>query len=297
MKKTINYLLTGIAATSIALTSCSDNNSKLPAIDGYNNSNEVAKTNLVAHWTFDDTNNEDISKTAPANSYGGVGSTTGQIGKALELTEGALVYPPIAAIGGANSLSNYTVSMWVNTKNNGKTFSTFFGLFPTAATDFWGNINLSAETSWFPASGPVGDTLVLKTNYVSLNTDQSINSQDNRPDPKGTPPKGVFKGAGQWVHFVVRFNATTHMLEIFGNGTSIGAYNDRGANTGALVMRTPVQPVFGSLATQEVGFASAPVRPDWQKLATASIDDVRVYNTALADKDITALFNLGTAGR
>jgi hypothetical protein len=301
MKRALNYILALLAISSVAFfTACSDDDDSLPPIDGYNNSDEVASSNLVAYWSFDDTNAEAKSGSAPANTYGSVGFTDGQIGRALQLNKGALVYPSIAAIGGANSLSNYTVSMWVNVKNNQGTdnaFSTFFGIFPTGNADFWGNLSMSAETGWFPATGPVGDTLVLKTNYVSENPDESVNSQDNRPDPRGNPPVGVFKAAGQWAHFVVRFNGTTHMLEIFGNGTSIGAYNDRGVNTGPLVMRVPAVPVFGSLSTSDIGFASAPAKPDWQVLATALIDDVRVYNTALANNEITALFNLGTAGR
>jgi hypothetical protein len=32
-------------------------------------------------------------------------------------------------------------------------------------------------------------------------------------------------------------------------------------------------------------------------MATASIDDVRVFNTILTDAEVMALFNLGTAGR
>lgn len=300
MKRTLNFLFAMTAVASLAfVAACSDDDddNSLPPIDGYNNSDEVAKDNLVAYWSFDDTNNEVKSNTAPEDTYGDVSFTDGQIGRALSLDEGAIVYPSIAAIGGATSLSNYTVSMWVNVKNNGSAFSTFFGIFPTDNTDFWGNLSLSAETGWFPETGPVGDTLVLKTNYVSLNEDGSTNSQDNRPDPRGNPPVGVFKQAGQWAHFVVRFNATTHMLEIFGNGTSIGAYSDRGANTGPLVMRTPAQAVFGSLSTSEIGFESAPQRPEWQVLATAMIDDVRVFNTPLANAEITALYNLGTAGR
>lgn len=298
MKKPINYFLTSALAVAVlTLASCSKDENTLPAIDGYNNSNEVASNNLSAHWTFDNTQNERISSTAPSNEYGTVGYTDGKIGKALQLTQGALVYPSISNIGGATSLANYTVSMWVNVKNNGKAFSTFFGIFPAAATDFWGNLSLSAETGWFPADRAVPDTLVLKTNYMSLNSDGSLNGQDNRPDPKGKPPVGVLKAAGEWTHYVVRFNATTHMLEIFGNGVSIGAYNDRGLATGPLNMRTPAKPVFGSLATKEIGFGSAPQRPTWQVLATASIDDVRVYNTALATNEITALYNLGNAGR
>jgi hypothetical protein len=299
MKKLFNYFLaSGMAVAALTFVSCSnDDDNALPAIDGYNNSNEVATANLAAHWSFDDTQTERLSSTAPQNEYGTVGFTDGKVGRALQLTEGALVYPSIANIGGATSLQNFTVSMWVNVKNNGSAFTTLFGIFPTQATDFWGNLSLGAETGWFPATGPVGDTLVLKANYMSLNADGSLNSQDNRPDPRGNPPVGVLKTAGEWTHFVVRFNATTHMLEVFGNGQSIGAYSDRGENTGPLNMRTPAQPVFGSLAVQEIGFATAPALPDWQVLATAGIDEVRVYNTALSTTEITALYNLGSAGR
>lgn len=298
MKRTTSYILSCFALLAMLwLNSCDDDEDTLPPIDGYNNSDEVGASSLVAHWTFDDTYNEKISGTAVSNTYGDAGFTEGMIGKALQLNKGALVYPSITKIGQANSLPNYTISMWVKVKNNGSAFTTFFGIFPTNNTDFWGNLSLSAETGWFPADGPEGDTLVLKTNYLSLNPDQSLNGQDNRPDPRGNPPVGVFKNSGKWCHFVVRFNASTHKLEIFGNGESIGAYNDRGENTVELNMRTPCVPVFGSLSTKEIGFTSAPERPAWQVLATASIDDVRVFNTPLDEKEIKALYNLGVAGR
>lgn len=289
-------LAVACCASVVFITSCDDEDNTLPPIDGYNNSNEVAAENLVAHWDFDNNNNERISSTAPDETFGGVSSTEGVIGDALQLDAGALVYPPIAAINTVDALGNYTVSMWVNVENNETAFSTFFGLFPESNTDFWGNLSLSAETSWFPNRGE-GDTLVLKTNYLSYNEDGSTNGQDNRSDPRGTPPVGVFKETGRWAHFVVRFDASTHMLEIFGNGQSLGAYSDRGANTTELRLKPPVRPVIGSLATTEIGFATAPARPAWQVLATAGIDDIRVFDTPLANADITALYNLGQAGR
>ncbi len=302
MKRKINYLLSGLLIGCFSFfVSCDDDDNgddnNLPPIDGYNSSDEVAEDNLVAHWTFDDTQQEVISDTEPEETYGTVGYTEGQLGQALDLDAGALVYPPIEAINQENALSNYTVSMWVNVMNNGTAFTTFFGLFPTDNTDFWGNISLSAETSWFPAEGGAGDTLVLKTNYASLNEDGTVNSQDNRPDPRGNPPVGVLEATGEWVHFVVRFTASSHMLEIFANGESIGAYSDRGANTTELVMRTPTQAVFGSLATSNIGFDMAPEMPAWQVMATAGVDDVRVFDTSLSDAEITALYNLGSAGR
>ncbi|MCU0383840.1 MAG: LamG domain-containing protein [Cyclobacteriaceae bacterium] len=297
MKKFFPFALLLLAVGTAFFVSSCDDEDALPPIDGYNNSNEVAATNLVAHWTFDDTNNERISNTAPSNTYGTVGFTEGQIGKALNLQAGALKFPSIAAIGGANSLPNYTISLWLEAKNTGNSFSTYFGIFPTGNTDFWGNMSVSAETGWFPANGPVGDTLVLKTNYLSNLAGGGTNGQDNRPDPRGNPPVGVFKSAGVWCHVVARWNASTHKLELFGNGKSIGAYNDRGTNTVEMIMRTPCVPMFGSLATTTTGFTNAPTMPDWQVLATAKIDDVRVFNAALSQAEITALYNLGVAKR
>jgi hypothetical protein len=307
MKKTIKYFLSGIAAVSmLVLVSCGDDD-ELPQIDGYNNSNEVAASNLKAHWAFDGTNAERISGLSPlagaAGTFGTVGFEEGRIGQALKLTAGALRYPNIPALNTADALPNYTVSMWVKIKNNKGTasegYTQLFGLFPDAGGDFmWGNINMAVETGWFAATNPQPDTLVLKGQFVKKNADGSINGQDNRPDPRGTPPVGVFKQSGEWAHFVVRYNSSTQMLHVFGNATSIGAYTDRsGGNPGALRMNVPNSPVFGNGAVKELGFATGPDLQSWSPLATASIDDVRIFNTALSDAEITALFNLGVAGR
>ncbi|HEY0652103.1 MAG TPA: LamG-like jellyroll fold domain-containing protein [Chryseosolibacter sp.] len=288
----IYSLLAGaLAVTAVSLSSC-DDEKELPKIDGYNNSNEVAASSLVAHWTFDDNNNERISNTAPSNTFGTVASTDGVIGKALNLQTGALKYPSIQAIGGANSLSNYTVSLWVNVQNNGSDFTTFFGIFPTNATAAWGNLSASAETGWFPNRG-AGDTLVLKANYLSQDP-SGPNGQDNRNDPRGKPPVGVLKATGTWTHFVMRWDATSHNLKVYANGTSIGAYDNRGT-TGPLIQAVPSQAVIGSLATPTVGFAGS--TDTWPKMANAMVDDIRVFNSPLTDAEITALYNLGTAGR
>lgn len=310
MKKYMKYVLaTAVALTSVVILSCDDEEEALPPIDGYNNSDEVAADNLKAHWTFDDTNKEEVSGLEPlagaAGKFGTVGFEEGQIGKALKLTAGALRYPNLPGLNSADALANFTLSMWVKIDNNKGTpregFTMLFGLFPDGLTpntvgDFmWGNVMMAAETGWFaPRTSP--DTLVLKGHFVIKNADGSISGQDNRPDPRGRPPVGVFKGTGKWVHFVVRWDATTHKLHVFGDATSIGAYTDRGT-TGALRMNVPCSPVFGNGATKEVGFPNNPDQQTWSPKATASIDDVRVFNTALSDAEITALFNLGTAGR
>lgn len=313
MKKTIKYVFaSGLALSLLMLVSCGDDDNKLPKIDGYNNSDEVAAENLLANWKFDGTKEEDISGAEPLagadGTFGTVGFEEGQIGQALKLTAGALRYPNITALNTADALANFTTSMWVKIKNNKGTaaegYTVLFGLFPDGLTpetvgDFmWGNVMMAAETGWFPATNPQPDTLVLKGHFVKKKEDGGINGQDNRPDPRGNPPVGVFKHTGEWVHFVVRYNSTTQMLHVFGNGVSIGAYTDRsGGAPGAMRMNVPCSAVFGNGATKLIGFDNNPDQQTWSPMATASIDDVRVFNTALSDAEITALFNLGSAGR
>jgi len=313
MKTKMKYVLAcGALLSVMVLVSCGEDDKSLPKIDGYNNSNEVASTNLLVHWPFDGSNAERLSGSGPlagaAGTFGTVGFEEGRIGQALKLTGGALRYPNISAVNTANALANYTVSMWVKVKNNQGTategYTQLFGLFPdgltpeTAGDFMWGNINMAAETGWFPATNPQPDTLVLKGQFVIKNEDGSINGQDNRPDPRGNPPVGVFKQTGEWVHFVARWNSATRQFHIVGNAASIGAYTQRGTGDALpLRMNVPCSPVFGNGAVQELGFENGPELQTWSPLATASIDDVRVFNTALSDAEITALFNLGVAGR
>ncbi len=294
------WVMATLLAGATLVSSCKkDDTPTLPAIGGFNSSNDVAAASLLANWTFDGTQNERISGTAPANKYGSVSYVDGVVagsGQALSLNSAALVYPPITSLNTAGALGSYTLSMWVNIKNNGKTFTSLFGLFPTANTEAFGSLSAGVETGSFPVRAGA-DTLVLKANYKSLMPDGSFNGQDNRPDPKGVPPVGVFKGAGVWSHFVIRFDATTHKLQVFGNGNSIGAYDNRGVNTVALNLVTPSQAIIGSLSSTEIGFTKAGPLPSYTTLGTFAIDNIRVYNKPLTDGDITSLYQLEAAGR
>jgi len=297
------YLKVWAAALALVIVvgSCKDDN-KLPAIDGYNNSDEVAATNLVAHWTFDDNNNEVKSGTAPTKTVGTVSTTTGKIGNAIKLDGGAVVYPPIAAINTVDALNSFSVSLWVNvkgTKGGSNGFTSFFGIIPTS-TDFWGNIQACAETS---RHLPTSDTVELK-NY--MNTTTATNAQrgeDNvalhNNDAAGSNANAqtgkYFLGGKDWFHYVMVWDPTSHMFYIYANGESVGGYTNRG-DAPVMKMQVPAMAVIGSMASSDLGFPNA-TRPDWAPLANASIDDIRVYNNVLSQAEVTALYNLGTAGR
>jgi len=303
MKSRSSYFKVWAAALALVIVvgSCKDDDD-LPAIDGYNSSDEVASSNLVAHWSFDDNNNEVKSSTAPANTYGTVSSTDGKIGKALLVDGGALVYPVISAINTVDALNNFSVSMWINIRNNKTTthkgFTPLFGIVPESS-DFWGNIYALAETQEYL---PTSDTLKLK-NYLSTTLPSGDQSgQDNiaffNGDLAGSNENAQtgkwFLGAKDWVHYVMTWDATTHKFEIYANAVASGGYTNRGT-TPVLKMQVPARAVFGTMAFTDVGFHGT--RAADQPMGHYTIDDVRVFNAPLSAAEITALFNLGTAGR
>jgi hypothetical protein len=305
MKKSIYYLFAGAMVAGFALVSCSDDDKKsLPKIDGYNNSDEVAADNLVAHWPFDDESDaEKISGTESSESFGTVGFTEGQIDGALDLNKGVLAYPTIPAINTANALSAFTVSMWVNTTGNKFTaspgFTTFFSLAPSNATDTWGDIVAGAETAGFTAGS---DTLQLKGLFNTHPVGAGNKLHDNVAVKNGD--KGAwFMGAKKWSHYVLRWNGTTGNFHLFADGEDVGGYTLRGADAaeaatvGPLIMAVPVRAIFGSNPSSDVGFAGAGTQQTWNPWADAAVDDVRIYNTLLTEVEITALYNLGIAGR
>ncbi|MVM40573.1 hypothetical protein GO730_27715 [Spirosoma sp. HMF3257] len=161
---------------SVAFTSCKkdDDVATLPPIGGYNSSNDVAATNMVAHWTFDGTNNEAVSGAAPSKSTN-ASFTTGVKGQALQLSSGYLLYPTISALSSASALASVTVSAWVNTSNNGTTASEIFGLTSPTATDWGQMINLLVETGQKKATV---DTLILHGFIGQYSTGQR-SGQDN----------------------------------------------------------------------------------------------------------------------
>lgn len=308
MKKTIIYLFASVAVASlISLGSCSDDDKTLPKIDGYNNSDEVASDNLVAHWTFDDTYDEDISGTDKQTSLGTVSFVDGQLGKALDLNRGAISYPTIAALNSVDALGNFSVSMWVNVRGQkrvvGGGFTVFFGVIPDT-TGFWGSVMACAETG---RHLPTSDTLELK-NFLEtkllaggLRGEDNVATRNNNPLEPGNPNDNGqtgawFLGSQDWVHYVMTWEGSTGFFKLYANGADVGGYTKRGPAAGNLRIQTPARAVFGSMAASDLGFTKA-TRPDWAPMADATIDDTRVFNSVLSQAEATALYNLGLAGR
>jgi hypothetical protein len=303
--KTIKLFYAGaIAVGLIALNSCSKDEAKLPPINGYNNSNEVAKSNLIAHWTFDGTTNEAVSGTAPTTTVGN-SFTTGTKGQALALTNGYLVYPSINALNTANAFPDVTVSLWVKIANNGTSQTNVFGITQSkdVQTDWnTGPLNVYVETG----NNKVGsDTLQLHANFATYIDNTRYNGDNvNNYGVRGTDFQTVTDG-GKWMHYVMRYDGTGSLIDLFADGVRVSNNNFRhrtrdvngtATGLGPIVVTPPTQVVVGAWPNATSGFANSAAQT-WQGLMTGDVDEIRVYNKALSDSDIGSLYQLEKAGR
>lgn len=288
----------------LIVSSCKDNNQKLPQIDGFDNSDQVASDHLLAHWTFDGTLNEAISGTAPTTSVGN-SFTDGIKGQALDLSQGYVLYPTIDNLSGENAIPSVTVSAWINIDNNGSTASSIFALTQSTSTQSdWntGPINMYAETGHPVATD---DTLALHAAF-STYIDGTRYGGDNINDygVRGTDFQTVL-GTNQWVHYVMRYDGNESNIDIYADGVRVSndkfrhrTYNPGSGDVGIgpIAINSATQVLLGGWPNADAGFSNSAAQT-WQGMLTGKIDEVRVYNEALSDSDIGALYDLEKAGR
>jgi Concanavalin A-like lectin/glucanases superfamily len=265
-----------------------------PVPGGYVNSSEVATANLLAYWNFDGNKSETKSSAVPvADSNSSF--TAGVKGQALHLNSGFLLYPTINALSTANAIASCTVSLWVKISNNGSQASEFFALSqsPAAQTDWLTILNVAAETgrpssqqnitfhSWigsYPAGSRIGGDNI--NDYGNVGVDfQTV------------------AGANKWVHYIMRWDAATENLDLYANSIRVSNNNFRHrTGLGPIVSPVPTRVLIGGFPTAITHF---PLSGDqsWQALLNGSIDELRVYNKALVDQEISALYQLEKQGR
>jgi len=289
----------------IIFNACSKSSStpQLPPINGYNTSNDVAAASLLAHWTFDGTNNETISSTAPTTTTA-ASFVTGVKGQALALNNGYLVYPTIAKLSGANAFPSVSVSCWINTDNRDSLASSVFCITKAqAAQTDWndGPVNVYVETGKNHLT--YDDTLVLHSAFATYPGGTRMGGDNiNDYGVRGTDFQTVL-GTKKWVHYVMRYDATGSNIDIFANGVRVSNNNFRNRTTGTppvglgpIISPVPTQVVIGSWPNSVAGYTNSAAQA-WQGLYVGSIDEIRVYSSALTDLEIGSLYQLESAGR
>ncbi|MFD0939317.1 LamG domain-containing protein [Pedobacter boryungensis] len=248
-------------------------------IDGYANADEVYSSNLVAYWSFDDTNNELKSNSAPTNTAN-ASFITGVKGKALKLTAGYLYYAKQFDALKTDALKNFTISSWVQITNNGSKKTMLMTI--ARPNNFLGSLdyrlNTNSTSTTFLGIGPRFTTL-------------GGGSQDNL-NANLSPAFG----ANAWTHLVLTYNGTTGIFKVWADGKDIGSYNSRGTGNNIFKAYEPSEFIIGAHYNNIPGKEIAGSAADFAAM-TGSVDELRIYNTVLQDASIKALYNLGKAGK
>jgi hypothetical protein len=286
----------GLITAAITWSSCKKdgNPNKLPdvstasyagKIDGFTSSDEIYPKNLVAYWSFDGTKNEKISGAA-ATSSANDAYVDGVKGQGISLNSGYVYYTNQFAAFGNAVFKSFTISTWVQILNNGSTKTMLFQL--ARPGNFTGSINFILETNSRAAS--VTNAITVHPTFTGSGggTQDNLNTAVS-PSPFLSPTIGATK----WTHFVITFDAPSGVFQIWGDGIKIGttAYQNRGANAfnafepSEVIIGGNYNVIPGKSVSTDASFAAM----------VGSMDELRVYNIALPDAYIKALYNLGIA--
>lgn len=251
-------------------------------IDGYTKTEEVYPNDLVAYWSFDDTKAETLSNTAPASSANDAFVTGGVRGKALQLTNGYLYFPSQFAAFRTDALKSWTISAWVRILNNGSKRTMLFQLARPASLT--GNINFILNTNSFPAT--TTNTLRIQPTFSTVGG----GTQDNL---NNTLSPSI--GASKWTHIVLTYEETTGVFNIWGDAVKIGGFPNRGVGNNLFRSYEPSEVIIGANYN---GIPGKTVNTDASFAnMTGQVDEIRIWKRSLPDAQITALFNLGNAGK
>ncbi|MFT3683011.1 MAG: hypothetical protein QM791_22315 [Ferruginibacter sp.] len=303
---------------------------------GDSSSNDVASSNLIAHWTFDTDSKESKSGTAAltggAYNVGTVSYTPGKIGNAATFVNGALVYGAIPNINKDTALQSYTVSMWVKMRSRegaNTKWNSLFQLNSNAYTDIFGIIGIQALNQ------KSKDTLALQVDQTQVDgNDPYVHTGGfgcggcfNNVNINLTNPLNFKADTTQWTLLTVTYdgNGLNQKLKIYGNGVVLDSLTlatvkkspnietFRVVPTGGTGTGAPAAwanyvtigtfnwaefPIFSGTNGYSQGFPTYASRSSYMGNGiNGSIDDIRLFNKALTSAEIQTLYTRGNAGK
>ncbi len=299
--KTNKLLIGMLAATGLAfVVSCGgDTDSSLPPIGGYDKADDVAATALRAYWPLNGNGKESISGTNPSSTVAAT-FVAGVKGQGVSFNVGYMAYPAIEALNSTSGSA--TISCWAILNNTRpavgepSNISPLFSL--TRTGEVWGNLNLFGETHGLVSS----DSIQVKGIYRIKQADgtetggDAVNMLKQEPWMDATHTWNPNKIGGQWAHIVYVFDGPTGTNRIYVNGVKISNSAWEVRNNGAALNLNhflPTRPVLGAMENVVNGTNT----DAWNKALKGSMDEVRVYDKALTQAEIGALYELEKAGR
>jgi hypothetical protein len=305
MKKIQPISFVTVALATLFLLGCEESidttNSPIPyePVGGYENSDDIAKDNLVAKFSFDGNLNDSKNNITNVENTK-VTFTEGIKGSAYQGSNTEARY----AIGNGSSkitgINNYAVAFWLNTANTvpdagspgqGKGAQGLFSI--VRPTEFWGGLNVFLENpdTSFPdrlrlklsaENGRAG--VVWKGQGIVINIDNNLN---------------------KWVHVVLTYDAKTSTISAYVNGvlnaSNIWWANDPGGDTNPNnapkygnfeMVGTNGKVVFGTHQFETTPSLNNGGDEGWATSYAGLMDEFRLYDAALSTNEVAALYKL-----
>ncbi|HWK06245.1 MAG TPA: LamG domain-containing protein [Puia sp.] len=270
--------LTFVLVFSLFILSCQkkfDPKSYAPAqtFGGYSASNQIAPSDLVAHFSFENGLTDSVSKTSATAT--GTTYSTGIKGQAMQIgLNNYALFTPTTAI---KNLQSMTLTYWVNTSIN--TAGIQEPICFANSTQFWSNLDMFFD-------GQTTTTSVFKIHAFgnSGNSEAWLTSW-SLASPWNT-----------WIHIALTYDATTGTFSFYANGAPIGSSVQ--AAFGALNFANVPSIVFGTIQFQTTpSLTSGATSQSWASYLLGVLDEVRIYDKALGASDIKALYQLENLGK
>ena len=295
MKKHNLLTIATLAAAAVAIpfvSSCKDDPEPEPPIGGggYTSSDEVAADNLVAKFSFEG-NMDDAKGNITGGSSENVSFGAGAKGQAFQgAANGYALYSSVSsAISGLQSV---TVSTWVKTSAHTSGAESWFQLLNDS--NWIGNMFILQESGT-----PGNDSTRIK---FTVNNWNAPAWKEQWMDLSGTNRMVI--GDDMWHHVVCSYDAASSMAAFYVDGVKMNLPDGvtkrygsdptaGGEGLGALSFKNATRFVFGCYKQSLPGGT-----PDgWMMNYDGGLDEFRMYNKALADADVKALYDLEKVGK
>jgi hypothetical protein len=282
MKKLINKYSIAAVLVGLGLSSCVkkfDPKSYAPPlnVNGYTSADQIAKSNLVAHWAFNGSLADSVSGVVGVAA--GTNFSSGLEGQALQGANNAYVVSNTP--DGIKNLHSFTVSIWVKMPEN---TNGAVGLLDIANTqNFWGNLDI------FFDNGATATTGVLKVHAWN-------NSGSSTGVDAWEGGYTVNNPWGGWINVAVTYDDSSSTVIVYYNGSAVGT--NTAAGFAPLNWTDAKQIVFGTLQFQTTpSLTTSTGSQGWASFNTGETDEVRVYNRALNSTEVSSLVALQHRGK
>ncbi|MDR1225550.1 MAG: LamG domain-containing protein [Prevotellaceae bacterium] len=297
MKKQFKWLYVAALAIGVAaFTACDDD-------DNNNNGNggeltgpdAIAAENLMAHWAFDDTPND--QKGRQGTAVGSVTYVKGQRGKAYQGAEASYIRFPYSANDNLSQVTAYTIAFWVRFVERAGAD----GIFSLSG----GEVITTDGVASAPADHWAAGLQIYQDgakDSLTLRTTGNRNEFGLLWDPAGKSPMNV---GSSWYHFMVTYDNATSTKSHYVNGKKCAEVANivqvqKNPETGLPAVEVPLGDlkmhlrevgkenvgVIGSWANRVLSYDLQ----DWQNTFRGQLDELRVYNRALTDTEVKALY-------